>query len=120
MFGTKNAGPSAALRKTSEHLFTTVGDLIRQGQQAGQLPPGDPERLRLLLVATLQGIAALITSGRVRAGQIDALVANAVALHPRPALTGSKARTPALFGLSIVGWTPRGRELHRTIKLADY
>lgn len=80
MFAAKNAGPSAALRETSERLFTAVGDLIRQGQQADQLPPGDPERLRLLLVATLQGIAALITSGRVRAGQIDALIADAVAL----------------------------------------
>ena len=78
--GAENA---AALHGASERLFTTVGDLIRQGQQAGQLPPGDPERLRLLLVATWQGIAALITSGRVQAGQVDDLVAGAVALFAR-------------------------------------
>jgi AcrR family transcriptional regulator len=83
MFGAKNAEPSAAVREASERLFTTVGDLIGQGQQAGQLPPGDPARLRLLLVATLQGIASLITSGRIQDTQIDALIADTVALFTR-------------------------------------
>ena len=64
-------------------MFTAVGDLIAQGQQAGTLPPGDPERLRLLLIATLQGIAALVTSGRAPASQTDALVTDAVALFTR-------------------------------------
>jgi AcrR family transcriptional regulator len=79
----KNADQPAALSEASERLFTTVGDLIRQGQQTGELPEGDPERLLLLLVATLQGIAALTTSGRVRADQTDALIADAVALFTR-------------------------------------
>jgi len=83
MFAAKNAGRSAALRETSVPLFTAVGDLIGQAQKAGTLPPGDPWRLRLLLVATLQGIATLITSGRVPAGQSDALIADAVALFTR-------------------------------------
>lgn len=80
MFATKNAGQSAALREASARLFTAAGELIRLGQQAGTLPPGDPERLRLLLIATLQGIAALVTSGRAQAGQADALITDAVAL----------------------------------------
>jgi AcrR family transcriptional regulator len=83
MFAAKAAGRSAALPGASESLYTAVGDLIRQGQQAGALPKGDPERLRLLLVATLQGIAALITSGRAPAGQADALISDAVALFIR-------------------------------------
>lgn len=88
--GAKNAGPGAvngeppaALREASERLFGTVGELIRQGQQTDELPAGDPERLLLLLVATLQGIAALTTSGRVRADQTDALIADTVALFTR-------------------------------------
>jgi AcrR family transcriptional regulator len=81
--GANSADPPAALREASERLFTTVGDLIRQGQQTDELPEGDPERLLLLLVATLQGIAALTTSGRVRADQTDALIADAVALFTR-------------------------------------
>jgi len=84
MFAAKNAaGRSAALREASVPLFTAVGDLIGQAQQAGALPRGDPWRLRLLLVATLQGIATLVTSGRVPAGQTDALIADAVVLFTR-------------------------------------
>lgn len=80
MFAAKNAERSATLREASGRLFTSFGDLVRQGQQAGALPPGDPERLHLLLIATLQGIAALIISGRARPGQADALITDAVAL----------------------------------------
>ena len=59
------SAPSAAL--------PAFGDLIDQGQQVGVLPPGDSERLCLLLVAAMQGIAALVTSGRVQPGQVDQL-----------------------------------------------
>ena len=83
MFSAKNTGPSDALREASARLFTEVGDLIDQAQQAGTLPPGDPGRLRLLLAAIMQGIAALVTSGRAPAGQSDALIADAVALFTR-------------------------------------
>jgi AcrR family transcriptional regulator len=80
MFAVKNTGQSAALQRASERLFTTVAELIAQGQQVGALPPGDPERLRLLLSATLQGIAALVTSGRAQPGQVAALIVDAVSL----------------------------------------
>ena len=80
MFTSKNAGPPGAMPAAPARLFTTVGDLIRRGQQAGQLPPGDPERLRLLLMATVQGITALITSGHLAPGQADALITDAVQL----------------------------------------
>jgi AcrR family transcriptional regulator len=80
MFARKNSGESAALTEGSARLFTAVGDLIHQGQRAGLLPPGDPDRLRLLLAATLQGIATLVISGRVPGEQADALVTDAVAL----------------------------------------
>jgi AcrR family transcriptional regulator len=81
MFGASNTRPPGALREASGRLFTEVSDLIRQGQQAGKLPPGDPERLGLLLVATLQGVAVLITSGRVQPGQTNALITDAAALY---------------------------------------
>lgn len=80
MFANKNADPPAAPPEGALRLFGLVGELIVRGQRAGALPPGDPERLRLLLVATLQGIAALVTSGRAPAEQTGALVADAVAL----------------------------------------
>jgi AcrR family transcriptional regulator len=83
MFAAKTAGQSPVLSEASERLFSTVGDLITQGQQAGALPPGNPERLRLLLVAVLQGIAVLVTSGRAKPEQADTLIVDAVSLFAR-------------------------------------
>jgi AcrR family transcriptional regulator len=80
MFAAKNAERSDTLREAATRLFTSFGDLIRRGQQAGVLPSGDPERLRLLLIATLQGIATLITSGRAEPGLAGELTTDAVAL----------------------------------------
>jgi AcrR family transcriptional regulator len=80
MFTNKNAGSPGVPPAASVRLFTTVGDLIRRGQQAGQLQAGDPERLRLLLMATVQGITALVTSGRLAPEQADALITDAVRL----------------------------------------
>jgi hypothetical protein len=80
MFRTKNAGTLSA---ASARLFATVTDLIVQGQRVGALPPGDPERLRLLMLATLQGIAELLISERVSTEQADTLVSDAVALFTR-------------------------------------
>jgi AcrR family transcriptional regulator len=98
MFATKNTAPPTAPPESAGRLFTAVSDLITQGQQADALPPGDPERLRLLLVATLQGIAALITSRRADAGQADALIADTVTLfthnitNPPPGQQTSRSR----------------------------
>jgi AcrR family transcriptional regulator len=83
MFTAKNSGQPRVLPESSARLFNAVDGLIAQGQRERSLPPGDPERLRLLLAAFLQGIAALVTSGRVRPGQTDALITDAVALFTR-------------------------------------
>jgi AcrR family transcriptional regulator len=83
MFAAKNAVGSDGPREAAERLFAVIGDLIGQGQQAGTLPPGDPYRLQLLFGATLQGIAALVISGRIAPGQADALVADTIALFSR-------------------------------------
>jgi Ribonuclease G/E len=80
MFTAKNAAGSSGPRAAAERLFAVIGDLIGQGQQAGRFPPGDPYRLQLLFGATLQGIAALVTSGRIPPEQADALITDAIAL----------------------------------------
>lgn len=80
MFAAKHGEQSAALRDAFERFVTVVDGLIRQGQLTGKLQAGDPERVALLLTATLTGVAALITSGTVEAGQVDGLIADAVAL----------------------------------------
>ncbi len=83
MFSAKNAAGSAGPREAAAHLFDVIGDLIGQGQQAGTLPPDDPYRVQLLFGATLQGIAAFVTSGRIPAGQADTLITDVIALFTR-------------------------------------
>jgi hypothetical protein len=62
-------------------------ELIRQGQADGVLERGEPDRVGLVLFATIQGIAALVTGGMVQAEQLDELVADAIAQF----LRGSRA-----------------------------
>jgi len=83
MFAAKNAADSAGTREAAARLFGVIGDLIGEGQQAGALPPGDPYRLQLLFGATLQGIAVLVSSGRIQPGQADMLISDAIALFTR-------------------------------------
>jgi len=80
MFVVKRGQHSAALDDAFGRLFTMFDDLIRHGQQTGVLQPGDPGRIRLLLLAAVLGIAALVTSGSIDTGQTDALITDAVAL----------------------------------------
>jgi len=79
MYIVKRGEHSVALDEAFGRLFSTFDALIRHGQQAGQLRQGDPDRLRLLLLAAVQGIAALVTSGSIDAAQSGELIADAVA-----------------------------------------
>ncbi|HEX6524802.1 MAG TPA: TetR/AcrR family transcriptional regulator [Streptosporangiaceae bacterium] len=87
MFTAKNDAGSSGSREAAERLFTVIGDLIGQGQQAGLLPPGDPYRLQLLFGAILHGIAAFAAGGRIPPEQADTLIAGAIDLFTqgRPA-----------------------------------
>jgi AcrR family transcriptional regulator len=80
MYVVKRGQHSAELDDAFGRLLTMFDDLIRQGQHAGELQPGDPDRVRLLLLAAIQGIAALVTSGSVNARQTDELIADTVEL----------------------------------------
>jgi hypothetical protein len=77
------ASRPASAKGAPERPYLIVGDVVRRGQEAGRLAPGDPEHLRLLVLAMFQGIAELITSHRVPAEQAGALIASAAALFVR-------------------------------------
>ena len=67
MFAGKHRDPTGALAEAADRAFAVMLDLIVQGQANGALQPGDPERVGLVLFATIQGIAALVTAGLVAA-----------------------------------------------------
>src|SRR5208282_5913834 len=79
MFAGKHSEHSDALRPAAENAFSAMFELIEQGQVEGALEPGEPERVGLVLFATIQGIAALVNAGMVDAERLDELVADAIA-----------------------------------------
>ena len=87
MFAGKHSDESGRLHEAAERAFAAMLELIQQGQEQGYLEPGEPERVGLVLLATIQGIAALVTGGLVEAAQLDELVADAIGRF----LRGSRA-----------------------------
>jgi AcrR family transcriptional regulator len=78
MFSSKEHEQTDVLHEASGRAFAVMIELIAQGQTEGALEPGDPERVGLVLFATIQGIAALVTGGIVAVGQIGELVDDAI------------------------------------------
>jgi hypothetical protein len=87
MFAGKHHEQSGALHEAADRASSVMLELIEQGQAEGAIEPGERERVGLVLFATIQGIAALVTGGMVHAEQLDELVADAVAYF----LRGSRA-----------------------------
>jgi AcrR family transcriptional regulator len=87
MFAGKQREESGTLHEAADRTFSVMLELIDQGQAQGALEAGEPQRVGLVLLATIQGIAALVTGGIIRAEQLDELVADATAHF----LRGSRA-----------------------------
>jgi AcrR family transcriptional regulator len=96
MFAGKHREHAGALHEAADHAFSVILELIEEGQANGLLEPGDPERIGILLFATMQGIAALATAGMIAPEQVDSLATDATGrfLHgPRiPALHSRRSR----------------------------
>jgi AcrR family transcriptional regulator len=87
MFAGKHREESGTLNEAADRAFSVMLELIQQGQADGVLEPGEPERVGLVLFATIQGIAALLNGGMINPEQLDELVADAIAHF----LRGSRA-----------------------------
>ena len=83
MFAGKHQEESGALHDAAQQAFSIMFELIEQGQADGVLLRGEPERVGLVLLATIQGIATLVTGGIVPADEADELVADATAYFLR-------------------------------------
>lgn len=79
MFAGKHGEHSDALNEAVDRAFSVMLELIQQGQVEGVLEGGPSERVGLVLFATIQGIAALLTGGIVDAAELDGLLADAIA-----------------------------------------
>jgi AcrR family transcriptional regulator len=63
----------------AEQAFTPMLELILRGQEEGMFERGDPERVGLLLLSSLHGIASLQGAGMISSVQLDGLVDDAIA-----------------------------------------
>ena len=79
MFAGKQRAQAGALHQAADRAFSVILELIDEGQTNAALEPGDPEHIGLLLFATMQGLAALVTAGIVAPEQVDSLVGDATA-----------------------------------------
>lgn len=90
MFASKHqAGAPAELTEAGERAFLPALTAVADGQAAGAVVPGEPERVAIVAFAALQGLVALANNGMLHDEPLDALLSEAVerlllGLRPRP------------------------------------
>jgi len=67
-------GAPGELLEASDAAFSNGPALIKEGQAAGEIVPGDPARLSLTLSAALQGLVSISTEGKFKGVPLEALV----------------------------------------------
>ena len=83
MVATGKADETGAVFGAPGRPYAVLTELVRHGHETGELRSGDPERLPLIILVTFQGIAALVSSGKIPPAQTDAYIADATALFVR-------------------------------------
>ncbi|TCB95734.1 TetR/AcrR family transcriptional regulator [Micromonospora zingiberis] len=78
MFAGKHGESAERLMEAAAAPFGLLNDLIVQGQAEGVLEPGDPERVGIVLFATMHGIAALSNGNLLAPHLLDGITAIAV------------------------------------------
>ena len=89
MFAGKHREGAGELEQAADRAFSVMLGLIGEGQAEGTLQSGDPERVGLVLFATMQGLATLVTAGVVASEQVDRLLTDAVSSFLRGSRPGA-------------------------------
>ena len=76
--GKHRPGATDSLRQAADRAFEAPLTLISEGQAAGAVVPGDPERVAIVAWAALQGLAAMVNSQMLDRAALDDLLAVAV------------------------------------------
>ena len=76
--GKHRPGASDHLRAAADRGFEAPLALIAEGQAAGEVVPGDPERVATVAWAALQGLASMVNSGMLDGAALDDVVTDAV------------------------------------------
>jgi hypothetical protein len=61
------------IREASEKAFTRVPNTFAEGQAAGEVVPGDPSRLAIVVFSALLGLVSISTDGKFKGVSLDHL-----------------------------------------------
>jgi AcrR family transcriptional regulator len=86
MFAAKRGADAERIGAVADRSFAPVLDLIHAGQAEGALEPGDPFRIGIVLLASIQGIASMVTGGLLEPELADRSVDDAVTRFLRGAI----------------------------------
>jgi AcrR family transcriptional regulator len=78
MFAGKHRPGADRLRAAADVAFAAPLALFAAAQESGEIVAGDPERVGVVALATLQGLAALANNGMLGDADVDELVEDAV------------------------------------------
>jgi AcrR family transcriptional regulator len=78
MFARKERPEATALHEAADRAFAAPSALIDQATAAGEIDGTDPDRVAMAVLATLQGLAALVTSGMIGDRPVDTVVSGTV------------------------------------------
>jgi hypothetical protein len=78
MYAGKHRPDAVAVREAGERAFAAPLELIAEGQAAGEVIPGDCERIGALAWASFHGLAAMANGGLIDGAALDDLVDEAV------------------------------------------
>ena len=81
MFASKNRPAAAELRAVADRAFARPSAMITEAQRNGEITGGaepDSDRVAMAIFATLQGLAALVTSGMSGERPVPALVGDTI------------------------------------------
>ncbi|MEO8689441.1 MAG: TetR/AcrR family transcriptional regulator [Solirubrobacteraceae bacterium] len=76
--GKHRPGAAESLRLAADRAFEAPLALIGEGQAAGEVVPGEPERVATVAWAALQGLASMVNTGLLDGAVLDDVVADAV------------------------------------------
>ena len=72
--------------------FSHIPRILKEGQEAGKIVPGDPYRLALTLGAVVQGLVAISIDGKIKGDSLKVIVPEVIG-HVLNGLSTSKAKT---------------------------
>ncbi len=78
MFARKDDTDSPALRAANDKAFAAPSSLIADALADGEIVSDDPDRVAMAVLATLQGLAAIITSGMIGGRSADSVITGTI------------------------------------------